>query len=462
MLQNPTASTFRTALPYYDWAFKAFLCSTLFIVFFSVVAIHNWPSLIKHVSILLASILPTMMVILTRASTWWDSKQFPKEVLWVLLVSGFGLISSLLSENPWISFKSLVLFMVSGPFIFITTKYLFESRKNQDMFLWINIFVIFIVGFYGIYEYHNSLQIILFSDNPLPAGALLLLLSSSPLILLNHKNSLPVKLASYLSLILSVLLTVLLAKKGPILAMILTILFLIFTISKKYLKFFLGLFFLVGFVLYISNQTRNKFIDLVGLKPAVNSQLKSDSLSPEKTNFLTLPNSGYQFKFAPTGSSKIRMENYFFALHVFKNNPTWGVGFRANLVPYLSDYKQRFVYELGPLRYQQHFEVENTFENMILAFLIELGGLFTITYFGTLAYILIMCFRELRAHPQKDNPGMFIMSVIFGFAFLSLTFDTLRFPSLNWMFHSLLGLMVNLATNSSSERQPRSRATVCL
>ena len=42
-----------------------------------------------------------------------------------------------------------------------------------------------------------------------------------------------------------------------------------------------------------------------------------------------------------------------------------------------------------------------------------------------------------------DWPVMFIFSIIIGFTVISLTFDTLKFPNLNWLFHSLLGLMVN-------------------
>jgi intracellular septation protein A len=128
---NSTESTPRTVLTHYDgWAFKIFLCSTLFTIVFSVEAIHSWPSLLKHASVLLACLLPTVMVVLSRAPAWWDAKQLPKEVLWVLLVFTLGLISSLLSENSWATLKSTVLFMVSGPFIFITTRYLFESKRN--------------------------------------------------------------------------------------------------------------------------------------------------------------------------------------------------------------------------------------------------------------------------------------------------------------------------------------------
>ena len=55
-----------TTARYDNWAFKVFLCSTLFIVIFSVAAIHSWPPMAKHATILLACILPVAMVVLVR------------------------------------------------------------------------------------------------------------------------------------------------------------------------------------------------------------------------------------------------------------------------------------------------------------------------------------------------------------------------------------------------------------
>lgn len=452
MSSNPKESTFEKILPRFDnWAFQVFLCSTLFIVVFSIAAIHNWPPLFKHASILLACILPTGMVILSRAPGWWIAKHPPKEVLWVLLVSILGLISSLLSENPWGTLKSTVLFMVSGPFIFITTKHLFESRENQDRFLRAIVPAMLTIGLYGVYEYHNAWQILLFSDNPLPAGASLLLLSSSPLVLLNREVSFPLKLASALSAVLGVILIILLAKKGPILAIIFTFIFLALIINRKYLKLLLAFFLLAGLILGISNSARTDFMKSIGLRILANDETNTGSSSKGELSPPTSSAQKIRFKPYLSSSIRIRLESYFFALHIFKNNPVWGTGFKANLVPYLEDYKQKFVYKLGTMRYQQHLSSEYTFENIALTFLIELGSLFTVIYFGGVIYIILMCFKKLLSLSKKDASGMLIMSIIFGFAFLSLTFDTLRFPNLNWIFHSLLGLMVNLTETLSSD-----------
>jgi hypothetical protein len=77
-----------------------------------------------------------------------------------------------------------------------------------------------------------------------------------------------------------------------------------------------------------------------------------------------------------------------------------------------------------------------------------MGGIFIAIYFGGVTYLVIVFFKNFRAPPQKNMAGMFTIAIMVGFAFLSCTFDTLRFPNLNWLFHSFLGLMVNLPQNS--------------
>jgi hypothetical protein len=91
-----------------------------------------------------------------------------------------------------------------------------------------------------------------------------------------------------------------------------------------------------------------------------------------------------------------------------------------------------------------------TFENIFLALLVEMGGLFSSIYFGGLLYIMVESLKSRRS-PSKDIVVVSLLSVMIGFLFISCTFDTLRFPNLNWIFHSLLGLMVNLPQRSVVE-----------
>lgn len=418
MSLNTTIATPKTAFARCDdWAFKAFLFSTIFIVIFSATAIHSWPPLAKHAFILLACILPTGMVVFSRAPAWFGAKQFPKEVLWVLLIFILGLLSSLLSENPWAALKSTVLFMVSGPFIFITTRYLFESKRNQEIFLWSASLGLMALCFFGIYEFTYSEisyltgKIRLFSENTLPAGALLVLLSACPMILLGRERSAVLKMLLALSLMSTVTVIILMFKKGPILGLISVLLFLVI-IKREYFKFLLGFIFISGILLFFSNSTFYKYKTMIGRAPH---------------------------------SVLVRAESYFFGFHVFKENPVWGLGFKANLIPYLDNYNLIFSNKLSKTTYQKHITSHGTFENIAVAFLIEYGGLFFIVYFGGLLYFLHACFHKLRSPPQTDIGGLLIISAIVGFAAISLTFDTLRFPNLNWLFHSYMGLLLSLS-----------------
>jgi O-antigen ligase len=395
------------------WAFKTFCLSTLFIIVFSIEAIKNWPPLIKQSSILFACLLPTGMVLFRQTPAWFDSKQVPKDVLWVLLVSALGLISSLLSKNPWVTLKSTALFIASGPFIFIISRYLFKITKNQKQFLWLASLILLFLCFFGIYEYvpyhRTSDGIHLFSGNPLPAGALLILLSAGPLTLLKQEYSPTQKTTLTICLLLSTIVVLLIAKKGPLLGLSIILLFLIYFINRSFLRFLVFFIFLTGVMLLFSDTLRSKY----------------------KTNLYN------------ESSISLRTESYFFGFYVFKNNPFFGVGLKTDLARHLEDYDLRLADKISKNQYRTFVQSQKTFENIIMAFLVELGGLFTITYFGGLAYFVGGTLTRMKTKPQKEVAGMFIFSIIIGFTVISLTFDTLKFPNLNWLFHSLLGLMVN-------------------
>ena len=79
-----------------------------------------------------------------------------------------------------------------------------------------------------------------------------------------------------------------------------------------------------------------------------------------------------------------------------------------------------------------------------------MGGLFAIIYFGGFLYIMGRCLKN-SSSPSKDIELMSLVSVMVGFLVISCTFDTLRFPNLNWLFHSLLGLLVNLQQRSPGD-----------
>lgn len=259
--------------PYDDWAFKVFILSAIFIVFFAVDAIHNWNPLIARSCILLACIVPSCMTILPRIPSWFNTKNAPKEILWLLLLFALGIISSLLSVDMWTSLKSIILFIVAGPFIFVGTQYLLQSKTKQNTFLWVNSLTLLVICFYGIYE-HNYNQsdygaVMLFSGNPLPAGTLLILLSASPIILLHRQFSTKLKIFLALGPLISLSLVILSAKKSHILGLSIIFICLIIFINRKNLKFFVGFVLLSVTLLAFSGSTFSKYKNLINLNTSV-------------------------------------------------------------------------------------------------------------------------------------------------------------------------------------------------
>jgi hypothetical protein len=454
MYSVATQITSKKIIARYDnWAFNIFCLSTLFILIFSTQAIQSWPSLIGKVSILLACILPGAIITFAQISECFRKIKVPKEVLWAILIFILGLTSSMLSETRWITLKATGLFMASGPLIFITTMYLFKSKRNQSVFLWmISLSVLCFGVFFLVYDFNNSegifnikpnLEVGIhifkenpFSRNPLPAGASLILLSAGPMILLTSKRPAVSRFILAFGLILSITIIILLSKKGPILSLIAIILFWVVFINLRYLKVLSGFILLTGCLLYFSEPTLSKYKSALQLNTSVT----------------------------------LRAELILFGIHIFKENPFWGVGSKPKLNSYIDSYKKILPENLMSESnlhdeeghvikvenyFEQHLRKLKTFENIFLAFLVEMGGLFTVTYFGGLLYIMVRCLKKSHS-PSKDIAMMSLVSVIVGFFVISCTFDTLRFPNLSWLFHSLLGLLVNLPQRSVGDRLEQS------
>jgi O-antigen ligase len=391
-----------------DLSFGVYCISTLFIFIFSIEAINDWHPVAKKFCIIFACILPSGMVILRHIPNWFKSKALPIEIKWILLILLLGLLSSTFSQNQWATLKSIILFISSGPLIFITTKLLLSQKKDRELFLLLASFILFLIGCFGYYEYIFLEKISMFSNNPLPASALLFLLSAPSMILLSRKNRSPLKYLHGLSLVFSSGLVILLAKKSIFLGILLT---------ASYFIFF-----------KISNKSRLLFLFLIAAGIAF-------SFAPKKISNLNLDS-----------SYSLRAEAYFFGAQIFKENPLLGVGYKANLIPYLDGYDPVITKNLSNDLFYNYFRINQTFENIVLGFLIEFGGLFSILYFGGLLYF---AFKNLRKNkPLSSQIELSIIIAVFiGFTGMSFTFETLRFPNLNWAFHSLLGLLANIPNN---------------
>ena len=90
----------------------------------------------------------------------------------------------------------------------------------------------------------------------------------------------------------------------------------------------------------------------------------------------------FKLTIADKASVSVRVENYFFGFHIFKENPFWGIGFKGNVTQYLDDYKVKFKHNFIGINYKQYVSIYRAYENIIVSFLVELGGIFSMDYFG--------------------------------------------------------------------------------
>ena len=151
-----------------------------------------------------------------------------------------------------------------------------------------------------------------------------------------------------------------------------------------------------------------------------------------------------------------RLEMYPFAWHIFQKQPLLGIGLRPlTLEKYLSDY-------------QQHTHLKNltsyarqvqTLDNMLLTAFVELGALMALTYLGLMVFILITYCRHVGSLKAGRGEALLRLLPLLGFALHSLTYDSLVFPGVAWLFHAQLGMLAAMswAGQQESAGQPSPR-----
>lgn len=383
-------------------------------VFGSVYAIQNWPNHWAQ-AVISFTCLATLLLILGREfSTLVKSEKWPAEIKFVLLILFLGVLNICYSENIWQSFKGMGLFLMSGILTFLATYFLFQSEKNRKNFSLLCTLCFFILVLYGLFEIYqqseiSTKRILLFSSNPIPAGSLLILLSFGPLSLLSKNNSSWIKIPLILSLALGVLVTIFIGQRGPLIA-IFGMLLLWTTINRKGMVFFILAALMIGGTVY---QLGNQF-------PA-----------------------SYKSRMQNRDTLLVRMEFYPIALDVFKEKPLFGLGFNSSLSRFIpDDYETKIFPAEGKYSFHDMVTNLNVFDNMLLTFLGETGALFSLAYFCLMVYLIKHQFPGLRDENENRKLG-FLLIVLVGFLIHSITFDSLKYPHLNWLFHSYLGLLTS-------------------
>lgn len=390
-------------------AFGGFCLATAFVVFYSVPAIQSWPEPWGALALAAACLAPPgLTLLLFRRGIWRDGKP-PWELIWVSVLCLAGFLNVSFSEERGATLKGMGLFLLSGMMPFLAAYWIFGRSRWQKAILpfWM-VVLVFLCG-YGIYEWHVAPplenKIKLFSANPIPAGSLLLLLSFGPLVWMSQvKTVWKFLMAGVLLLDVGVL--ILIGQRGPLLAV-----------------------FVMAAVLMMQNRRRVLLVLLVALAFVGAVYQYKDKLP-----------SYMERKVTNWEGVLIRLEMYPIAWNILKEHPVMGIGFKTPIINHISPtYRPYFLGEkLNPPFYEK-FKLLNTLDNMALSFLAETGLLFSAVYGGFFLWTVRGLKNRLLADDKWSPQDLACLAVLAGFLVHSLTFDSLKFPQLNWIFHSILG-----------------------
>ena len=393
--------------------FWVYCFSTTFLVFFSFDAIEDWPNYLAQISIVVACAVPIGIVFIG----FFKQLQGCKLFVYIVVITWVGVLNIYFSESRLESLKGMGLFLMSGVWILGVTSVVFRDRFYGRAFCWLCTFFLLLLIPWGVYEFCfagsvSNQRINLFSGNPIPAGSLVILLSIGPILLIpNVKKSL--KLFLMFLLIFAGVLVILIGQRGAILALALM---LVLGGMSKYFKLWVYFFLLVS-LLGLGFSFREKLPDL------------------------------YYDKLVNWESLFIRLEYYRVAYQVVKEKPVFGLGYNSSINRFIPPgYKSKFFKTEEGLSFESLVTGVQVFDNIVLSLLGQAGSLFVLVYLLLFFYLFQISFRLARIRSETRFYVFWVGVIFFGFVVQSLTFDSLRYPHLNWIFHSILGLSLNFRT----------------
>ncbi|MCK4819445.1 O-antigen ligase family protein, partial [bacterium] len=403
-------------------AFLVYCVSTVFMIFCSTAAVRFWPHPWGRLSILIACFAPLVLVLVWKIPRWITFKELRKELLFIPIIIILGILNIAFSECRDATLKSMALFLISGIGIFGVTSCLLNTKARQTFFLWLCLGFLLTLCVYGFLEYFNEKviylfsyhpgyiykhSIYLFSYNPLPAGALLILLFVGPFLLF-LPSSRWLRFFEISTVVFAiVLIVIIIGSRGPVLGLlVIALLFGVLVPGRK--------MWIIPLIALI----------LVGTGYKMRSHLP-DTLAKSLISH---------------NSTLYRLENYYLACRIFVKKPIFGIGLHAPIGKYLKDHQRKFAKDLEYLKYVNR---DKTFENTWLCCLVGMGGLFSIIYFALIIYLLRNLFRRTKDKPKKRLQAVLLLIPLTAFVINSMTHDSIVYPHINWIFHSLLGMIAN-------------------
>lgn len=394
-------------------AFYALLCSGAFIIL-----LWSPKVLGGHVSPLITTIIfifPWLMVCLVYSWQTITDRSHRVEIVCIIAIIILGVINTALSDSFSKSIFEMRTFLLTGILAFWAAMFLITDQHRRQVFDWFCCACLAIIVAVELTSWvlHVS-NFDIFSRNPIPLGTLVILLSSGLLALLLSPH-LRVKIGGWLLTSLGLILLRYAGKRGSFLAV--AAMFLGWMLFKsRRLRYLAAIALLtIGFVAVFQGPRL-----VARLNPAI----------PHQFTIL------------------YRLEMYPFALHVWQIHPIMGIGLRSfTHQRYLANYQQHYPNLQGFSENAAHMQ---TFDNMLLTGFVELGTVMMLFYLGLVIFIIIRYYRTLCISPGSTTLDWFRLLIILGFAVHSLTYDSLLFPPVNWLFHVQLGLMAAYPTAAAA------------
>jgi O-antigen ligase len=405
-MENPSPATAYSLLN--QLTFYAFLASGAFIVLL-------WgPNVLgNHVSPLTQDIIfifPWLMLWLSYAWKTITNRRHRREILCMVAIILLGKLNIVWSDSYWNSLPQMRVFLLTGILTLWVSMFLITDLNRRRVFDWFCCACLAIIvplelitrvvhGSQGpgVFE--------VFTLNPIPLGTLLMLLSPGALRLLLSPQF-KVKIWGGLLLCLLVALIISTAKRGSLLAVMAMALALLFLRGGR-------LRYLACTVVLV-----------IGLLVVFQGRRLLASLDPNIPSQFTILH---------------RLELYPFAMHIWQHHPVMGMGLRSfTHQNYLVDYQQHN-HQLQD--FPKTVSDLQTFDNMILTGFAELGTVMTLLYLVLVIFIIIRYYHAMRVSPEPTVLDWYRLVILLGFAIHSLTYDSLLFPPVNWLFHAQLGIM---------------------
>jgi O-antigen ligase len=355
-------------------------------------------------------VFPWLMLYLAYSQQIFTDSQHRLEIILIISIIMLGIVNVSLSDSVYNSFAPMRTFLLTGIFALWVSMFLLTGQHRRAVFDWLCcIFLAIIISTEVILwlvrgRYGNEVFQI-FANHPIPLGTLLILLSPGPIRLLTSRN-LRFKLAGGLVLLASVILIFLTHKRGTWIAV--------------------AAMLAVGMI-YLARRHRYLVLSMVlaiALILPLQAKRLIDRLNPKVAHDVSILD---------------RLEFYNFAFHIWEIHPLMGTGLRSfSQARYLRDYQ---VHNKDLRNFPQAVASIHTLDNMLLTGFVELGTIMTLLYFVLVIFIAGRFGRRLWSGPPSSSLEWYRLLVLLGFAIHSLSYDSLLFPPVNWLFHVQLGLM---------------------